>query len=269
MAVRKAKPTGRKRVTSPTRKLAAASGSRNRAAVAPPVATPPPVKALLREALAGLERKSSAHDRQNLTRFGITARNAYGVSMANLKVLAKPLGRNHELALALWKTDRYEARMLATLVDHPAELTPAQMDDWRRDFDNWAICDTACFCLFDRSPHSWKKISAWSRSRNEFGKRAAFALLASLALHDKHSPDTPFLAGLRLIEAAATDERNFVKKGVNWALRAVGLRNAALHAASLAMARRLAAASDATARWVGKGALRELSAAKKLRGLGT
>ena len=269
MAARKPKTIGGRPAPRVVPKSKPAERSVSRASAARRTVAPRPVRELLREALAGLERKSTAHDRQNLARFGITARHAYGVSMANLKVQAKLMGRNHELALALWKTDRYEARMLATLVDDPAQVTRAQMDGWCRDFDNWAICDTACFCLFDRSPHAWEQVTAWSRNRDEFGKRAAFALLASLALHDKRSPDKPFLAGLRLIEAAAPDERNFVKKGVNWALRAVGLRNRALHAAALATARRLADSMNATSRWVGKGALRELSAAKKLRGLGS
>jgi 3-methyladenine DNA glycosylase AlkD len=132
------------------------------------------------------------------------------------------------------------------------------MDRWCADFDNWAICDTVCFALFDRTPHAWKKVEQWARRSDEFGKRAAFALLWGLTVHDKGAEDARFEHGLKLIESAATDERNFVKKAVNMALRAVGKRNAALNSAAISVAERLAALSDATARWVGKDALREL-----------
>jgi 3-methyladenine DNA glycosylase AlkD len=214
---------------------------------------------MVRDALSALERLSTRRDLENLTRFGITARKAYGVSMANLKTLAKRFGRNHALAAALWDTEWYEARMLATLIDEPARVTPAQMERWCGDFDNWGICDTACFMLFDRTPHAWSKVSAWAGRRGEFARRAAFALLACLALHDKEAGDRRFLHGLRLIERAAADDRNFVKKGVSWAIRSIGRRNAALNAATVTLARRLSASESAAARWVGKGAVRELT----------
>jgi 3-methyladenine DNA glycosylase AlkD len=213
----------------------------------------------VQSALTWLERHSTKRDRENLARFGITAGKAFGVSMANIQVLAKRLGRNHELAAALWDTGWYEARMVTSFVDEPARVTPAQMDRWCRDFDNWGICDTVCFCLFDRTPHAWAKVAQWSDTRDEFVKRAAFALLASLAGHDKRSGDEPFMESLRLIERAATDERNFVKKGVSWALRRVGRRNAALNAAAVTVARRLSVSPGAAARWVGRGALKELT----------
>src|SRR5262249_60696500 len=139
----------------------------------------------------------------------------------------------------------YEARMLATFVDEPELVTPAQMDRWCRDFDSWAICDTACFHLFDRTPHAWRKVAQWSRRRDEFAKRAAFALLACLALHDKNAGDEPFLKCLPLVESAAEDERNFVKKGVSWALRLIGRRNLKLNAAAVAIAKRLATSPHA------------------------
>jgi 3-methyladenine DNA glycosylase AlkD len=202
-----------------------------------------------------------------MARYAIPSHNAFGVSMANMKVLAKRLGRNHELAAALWDTCWYEARMLATLIDEPARVTPAQMDRWCRDFDNWAICDTACFALFDRTPHAWDKVAQWSGKRDEFGKRAAFALLWGLTVHDKKAGDEAFLQGLLLIERAATDDRNFVKKAVNMALRATGKRNTALNAAAVATARRLADSPEASARWVGKDALRELTSASVIRRL--
>ncbi len=213
----------------------------------------------VRDALAWLEQKRTARDLANLARFGITARNPLGVSMTNMQAVAKRLGRSHELAEGLWKTGVYEARMITSFVDEPARVTPTQMDRWCRDFDNWAICDTLCFHLFDRTPHAWGKIEQWSALKGEHQKRAAFALLASVALHDKTAPDAPFVKSLRLIERAATDERNFVKKGVNWALRGVGRRNAALNKAAVAVARRLADSPEAAPRWVGKDALRELT----------
>ena len=192
-------------------------------------------------------------------KFAINATKAYGVSMANLKVLAKQLGRNHELAAALWDTGWYEARMLASLIDDPQRVTAAQMDRWCRDFDNWGICDTVCFALFDRSAQAWDMIGKWAARHDEFQKRAAFALLWGLTVHDKLADDAAFVRGLAIIERAATDERHFVKKGVNMALRAIGKRNAALNAAAVAIAHRLATSADATSRWVGKDALSELT----------
>ena len=220
-------------------------------------------------ALSWLKEKSTAHDRENLARFGINAKKAFGVSMANLQVLGKRLGRNHELAAALWATGWYEARMLCSFVDEPEKVTAAQMDRWCRDFDNWGICDTVCFHLFDRTPHAWRKVVEWSEKRDEFGKRAAFALLACLAGHDKKAEDEPFVAGLGLIEKAASDERNFVKKAVNWALRGTGRRNAALNAAAVEVSRRLVDSPNAAARWVGRDALKELTSpavVRKLKG---
>ncbi len=210
-------------------------------------------------ALAWLKRHGTKKHRDGYARYGIVADKAFGVPMADIQRLGKRLGPNHELAAALWETGWYEARLLTSYIDEPARVTSRQMDRWCRDFDNWGICDTVCFCLFDRTPHAWAKIAKWSGSREEFVKRAAFALLASLALHDKTTPDGPFLASLPLIERAAADERNFVKKGVSWALRGVGRRNPALKAAAVTVAGRLAASTEPAARWVGKDALRDLN----------
>jgi 3-methyladenine DNA glycosylase AlkD len=173
--------------------------------------------------------------------------------------LAKRLGRDHDLAAALWATGWYEARMLAAWVDEPERVTAAQMDRWSRDFDNWGICDTVCVHLFDRTPHAWRKVDPWSRRRAEFVKRAAFALLAGLALHDKAAGNQRFIRSLALVERAASDERNFVKKGVSWALRVIGRRNQALNAAAVATSRRLVESPDTAARWIGREALRELT----------
>jgi 3-methyladenine DNA glycosylase AlkD len=210
--------------------------------------------------LASLERVSSAKVREDMsTRYGIHTKKAFGVMMRDMQKVAKSIGVNHELALALWDTGWYEARMVASMVDDPAKVTAAQMDRWCKSFDNWAICDTVCFKLFDRTPHAWAKVTQWSSKRDEFVKRTAFALLWALSMHDRRSGDAPFLRGLALIERAADDERNFVKKAVNMALRAVGKRNPALKKAAVAVAQRLAGSQDATARWVGKDAIRELA----------
>jgi 3-methyladenine DNA glycosylase AlkD len=218
-------------------------------------------------ALAALERASTARDRENLTRFGITANKAFGVSMANVQALGKRLGRNHDLAAGLWATGWYEARLLTSVVDEPERVTAAQMDRWCRDFDNWGICDTICFHLFDRTPNAWAKVDQWHDKRAEFVKRAAFALLASLALHDKRSGDRPFFDSLPLVERAAADNRNFVKKGVSWALRLIGRRNTALNEAAVVLARRLAASEKPAARWIGKDAVRELTGPVVMRQL--
>ena len=219
------------------------------------------------EVLSWLKRKSSARHYGNLAKFGITTNKAFGVSMTNIQALSKRLGRSHELAALLWDTGWYEARLLTSFVDDPAQVTPTQMDRWCRDFDNWAVCDTLCFHLFDRTPPAWTKVVQWSDKREEFVKRAAFALLASLAGHDKNASNAQFIESLALIERAATDERNFVKKGVNWALRRIGRRNAALNVQAVALARRLADSSNPAARWNGKDALRELTSSMVQRQL--
>lgn len=211
--------------------------------------------------LAWLQRRGSKRNREGMARYGIVAPRVFGVSVGTLRAYAKTLGTDHALAAALWASGWYEARMLAAFVDEPARVTPAQMDRWARAFDNWAICDTVCFHLFDRTPYAWTKVRAWAPRKDEFVRRAAFALLASLVVHDKTAGDAPYLAGLRLIERGARDERHFVKKGVNWALRCIGKRNASLNRAAIAVARRLAASPEPATRWVGKDALRELTSA--------
>jgi 3-methyladenine DNA glycosylase AlkD len=221
---------------------------------------PRPLADEVKAALTWLERHASKRTRDEMEpRYGIRTDKAFGVSVADMRTLAKQLGRNHELAGALWDTGWYEARMLASMVDDAERVTPAQMDRWCRDFDNWGICDTVCFCLFDRSPHAFAKVVSWSKRRDEFQKRAAFALLACLALHGRAADNAAYIRCLPLIEKAADDERNFVKKGVNWALRAIGGRNPQLNAAAVAVAQRLAASAQPAARWIGKDALRQLA----------
>jgi 3-methyladenine DNA glycosylase AlkD len=216
----------------------------------------------LAAALAALEAHASERVRTDMApRYGIVTDRAMGVPMAKMQAVAKQLGRDHALAAALWETGWYEARMLASMIDDPAQVTPEQMDRWRGDFDNWAIVDTVAFKLFDQVPHAFAKVDEWAALDDEFGRRAAFALLASLALHGRGG-DADFLARLPLIEAAAGDERNFVKKGVSWALRAIGGKQSpALRQAARDLAARLAPSSDKTARWIGKDALKAFAKA--------
>lgn len=212
--------------------------------------------------LRALEAAASARVRDEMgPRFGIHTDKAMGVQMAAMQTIARPLYPDHALAAALWETGWYEARMVASMVDDPALVTPEQMDAWRADFDNWGIVDTVCAKLFDRVPCASAKIDQWAGLNDEFGRRAAFALLACRAIH-RRGGDAEYRRGLALIEACATDERNFVKKGVNWALRAIGLKaSPALRAAARETAARLAASADRTARWNGKDALRAFAKA--------
>jgi 3-methyladenine DNA glycosylase AlkD len=218
-------------------------------------------------ALRWLEDHSSKSVRDGMSRYSIPNDHALGVRMGDIQKLAKQLGRDHALALALWKTGVYEAQMLTAYVDEPARVTPAQMDAQARAFDNWAICDTLCFALWVQTPHAFAKIHKWATSREEFVKRAAFALLASVALKDKAAPDAHLLRALRLVEKAAADERNFVKKGVIWALRGIGSRNLALNEAALKLSKTLATSKDPAPRWIGKDALRQLGNAATQRRL--
>jgi len=208
---------------------------------------------LVDDVVARLRKLGSKSVRDGMLRYGIPNENAFGIPVGKIQKLGKELGRNHELALALWETGVYEARMLAAFLDDPKLVTPAQMDRWCKDFDNWGIVDTVCFKLFDETP----QVEQWSKRRDEFQRRAAYALLACLGVHDKQATNEQFLACLPLIEEAAKDERNFVKKGVSWALRVIGRRNVELNNAATQLAERLAQSSDPTPRWLGKEALRE------------
>ena len=214
------------------------------------------------EVMQWLQRQGTRRTIEEMARYGIEAERAFGVPMGTLLLLKKRLGTDHALSLALWESGWYEARLLAALVGDPERVTRRQMNAWAAGFENWADCDTVCFKLFDRSPFAWEKAHQWAKSPREFVKRGGFALMACLALHDKAAPDKSFLAFLPLIEKGARDERNFVKKGVSWALRAIGQRNLALNAAALATARRLALSEGAACRGVGKAALRELAGPK-------
>jgi len=216
--------------------------------------------------LASLEKLGERRVLEDMAkRYAIYTDKAFGVSMSNIQKVARPLGKNHELAMALWETGWYEARLLTSFVDDPALVTESQMDRWARDFDNWGVVDTLCFNLFDRTPLAWRKVAAWCPRKEEFIKRAGFALLWSLTVHDKAAPVEKFISGLTFVEREADDDRNFVKKAVNMALRAVGKRNSALHKAAVTVARRLADSPKAAPRWIGKDALRELSSDSVIR----
>ena len=221
--------------------------------------TAPDLKSVLEE----LKQNGSAKFKADMAaRYGIvTKAEVYGTTVAKLRAMAKKIGYDHALAEQLWSTGIHDARMLACMIDDPADVTPAQMERWVKGMDNWGLVDTACFHYWDRSPHAFAKIEKWSKSKDEFVKRAAFALLASCALH-KQGTDAQFLRGLDLIEREASDPRNFVKKAANWALRAIGGKQSPkLRAAARALAKQLAESDDPTERWNGKDELRAFSRA--------
>jgi 3-methyladenine DNA glycosylase AlkD len=215
--------------------------------------------------MAALERRSSRAAKHGLARYGLPADHALGVSMAEVQSLARSIGRDHDLAERLWQTRVYEARLLVAYVADPTKVTSAQMDRWCGEFDNWGVCDTLCFALFDRTRHAWAKVDKWAPRQAEFVRRGAFALLWGLTVHDKQAGVEPFLRGLAHVENASIDSRPMVKKAVSMALRATGKRNAELHAAAIAVARRLAASDSHPARWIGRHAVRELSSASVVR----
>ena len=212
-----------------------------------------------RKALKALRRAGSKRVLAGYARYGIVTTKAFGIPMGKIQALGKQLGKDHALAEELWKSGWYEARLLACYVAEPTEVTPAQMERWAKAFDNWGICDTVTFVCWDKTPHAWKKIAAWSRREEEFVKRAAFALLASVALHDKTTTDAKLVASLDPLERGATAERNFGKKGVSWALRMVGRQGPKMHREALALSKRLTTSASSAAQWVGRDALKDLT----------
>lgn len=195
---------------------------------------------------------------EGMARFGMTPDARMGVSVPDMRRIAKTVGRDHALALALWETGIPEARILASMVDDPAQLTDSQMEAWVADFNSWDVCDQVCMNLFDKSPLAWQKVGEWARRDEEFVRRAAFALIACLAWHDKAAPDEAFIRLFPVIKAGATDGRNFVKKAVSWALRQVGKRNANLRRAALDTAREIGQMDAKPARWIAADVIREL-----------
>ncbi len=225
--------------------------------------------------VAELRAMGSEEVRAGMARYGINVADAFGVSVYELRKVAARLGTDHELALALWATENHEARLVACFVDDPAAVTGEQMEAWAREFDSWDVCDQATTSLFDRTAFAWQKATAWAAREEEWVKRAGFALMAGLAVHDASAGDARFTELLPLIERGATDDRNFVKKAANWALRNIGKRNAVLHAAAMACAARILTEANRraggerggdpaarSARWVATDALRELGSAK-------
>lgn len=210
------------------------------------------------EALSELRRLAGPCDLEELARYGIRSKVILGVRTPDLVALARRIGKDHRLALALWRTGVYEARHLAVLVDEPDKVTEAQMERWAKDFDNWAVCDGACLHLFDRTRFAYGKALEWTAREEEFVKRAGFALMAVLAVHDKGAPDSVFLRWLPAIVRESTDERLYVKKAVNWALRQVGKRNLRLNKVAVATAVKISRIDSKSARWVASDALREL-----------
>jgi 3-methyladenine DNA glycosylase AlkD len=223
------------------------------------------------ELLAELRGLGSEEDRAGMARYGINVEDAFGVSVYELRRIAKRLGTDHALALALWETGNHEARLLACFIDDPAQVTARQMERWAADFDSWDVCDQATTSLFDLTGDAWRLAVEWAGREETWVKRGGFALMAGLAVHDREAPDRAFVKLLPVITRGAADERSFVKKAVSWALRNVGKRNAALNAAAIACAERIRDAArrraggdrggDAptrAARWVALDALREL-----------
>jgi len=221
-----------------------------------------------REILEKLSARLDPRAVEGMARYGIIAKRVYGGwSTPELKRLARGIGRDHALAQKLWDSEIHEARALATLVDDPAQVSARQMEKWAKAFDNWAVCDGACINLFRYTKFAHAKCVAWSSRPEEFVKRAAFALMAGLAVADKAASDQAFLKFLPLIERAAVDERNYVRKAVNWALRQIGKRNKRLNRAARATARRVHGFDSRAARWIASDSLRELQSPQVQRRL--
>lgn len=206
-----------------------------------------------------LKAMSNPANAAGMARYGINTENILGVSMPLLRKLARDIGRNHSMALELWETGIHEALILASLIADPGQVGESQMEKWVNDFDSWDVCDQCCSNLFDKTPLAYAKAKEWIRRDKEFVKRAGFVLMAVLAVHDKKSPDEPFEHFLDLIVREANDERNFVKKAVNWALRQIGKRNTNLNRLAITAALKIRDTDTKCTRWIAGDALRELS----------
>jgi 3-methyladenine DNA glycosylase AlkD len=212
----------------------------------------------VKDVLDKLRSKARPDQLAGMARYGISIERRLGVSVPDMRKLAKEIGKDHKLALELWKTGIAEARMVAAMVDDPAKLTEEQMEDWVKDFNSWDVCDGVCLNLFEKNQSAWKKIIDWSAREEEFVKRAAFSLIACLAWHDKKASDEKFIGLFPVIVRGATDERNFVKKAVNWALRNIGKRNLNLNKAAINTAKEIQRIDSKAARWVASDTIREL-----------
>lgn len=215
-----------------------------------------------KDVLEAIDALASGDVRASMKRFGIKVDNARGVSTPALQALARTIGHDHRLAAQLWASGILEARAVARMIDEPAKVSRVQMDRWARDLDSWAVCDACCCYLFRKTPFAWAKAVEWSGKHPEFVKRAGFALMAYLAVHDKAASDEAFVKLLPLMERESGDDRPFVRKAVNWALRQVGKRNLRLRAHAIAAAERIKARGTRSARWIASDALRELRSEK-------
>ena len=213
----------------------------------------------IEQVLDQLKSQANAEAVAGMARFGISDRNTYGIAIPTLRKMAKSIGQSHALAQELWASGIHEARILASMIDRPQEVSPDQMEQWVQDFDSWDVCDQCCSNLFDRTSFAYTKAIEWSTRPEEFVKRAGFALMAALAVHDKKAPDDKLAQFLPIIKREANDERNFVKKAVNWALRQIGKRNANLNRLAIATAREIQTIDAKAARWIAADALRELT----------
>jgi 3-methyladenine DNA glycosylase AlkD len=210
------------------------------------------------EVLEVLKEKARPNQIEGMQRFGMATEGRMGLAIPEIRAIAKSLGRDHHLALGLWETGIAEARILASMVDSPKEVNAAQMDAWVKDFNSWDVCDQVCMNLFEKTSLAWEKVVEWSERDEEYVKRAAYALLACLAWHDKRASDEQFIRLFPVIRNGTTDERNFVKKAVNWALRNIGKRNRSLNRAAIELAREIQQIESRTARWIAADAIREL-----------
>ena len=221
-----------------------------------------------REIIKQLKSLSNPEAVEGMARFGINPRNTFGVSIPNLRKIAKAAGKDHELALQLWDSGIHEARMLAGFIDDPALVTLEQMEEWVSDFDSWDVCDQVCSNLFDKTSYAYRKALEWAGREEEFVKRAGFVLMASLAVHDKAAGENEFEKFLSMIKLEASDGRNFVKKAVNWALRQIGKRNTYLNKLAVKTAVEIQKLHSRSARWIAADAIRELESEAVQRRLG-
>jgi 3-methyladenine DNA glycosylase AlkD len=215
-----------------------------------------------RTVLRKLRSLSNPKAVKGMAQFGINSKNTLGVSIPKLRIIAKDIGKDHELAQHLWNSGIHEARLLAGFIDEPWLVTENQMEAWVSDFDSWDVCDQCCSSLFDKATPAWKKAVEWTERKEEFVKRAGFVLMACLAVHDKEARDEDFMKFFPIIKRESTDYRNFVKKAVNWALRQIGKRNARLKKVAISTAEEIAKIDSSTARWIAADALRELKQKK-------
>jgi 3-methyladenine DNA glycosylase AlkD len=210
------------------------------------------------EVLQKLKAVAKPDRLDGMARYGMVVDRRLGVSVPDLRKIAKAVGKNHHLALELWRTGIPEARIVAAMIDEPAKVTEQQMEDWVKDLNSWDVCDQVCMNLFEKTPLVWTKIGEWSEREEEFVKRAAFTAIACLAWHDRKTDDAEFLQLLSTIARGATDERNYVWKAVNWALRNIGKRNRTLNRAAIEAAREILSMEAKAARWIALSAIREL-----------